>query len=298
MLEVGDRVRLVSPAGPVAAAGVDVGIRLLESWGLRVELGRHALGRHGLFSGSDDERGADLVEALIDPDVAGVLCTRGGYGSQRLLDRIPFDELARRPKVFLGFSDITALHVPLVQLAGWRTLHGPSLAWDTSRNGDQARASLRAALTGHPAPVHSRPDVATAPLTTGEAVTGTLLGGNLAMLAAGCGTPYALRTDRSTILLLEDVNEPPYKVDRMLLQLRQSGVLDELAGIALGEFAGCDTAAVLEVLGWWLDELKVPCLAGLPVGHGVEQHVVPLGADVRIDPAAGTVTVQPFTSEA
>jgi muramoyltetrapeptide carboxypeptidase len=299
VLEPGDVVRLVSPAGHVNPETVDEGVKLLQDWGLRVELGQHALGRRGLYSGSDDERLFDLIDALLDPEVRGVLCTRGGYGCQRLLDRLPFGELVGRAKVFLGFSDVTALHVPLVQIAGWVTLHGPSLAWDGKRNGDLSRAALRAALLGSssglsPWTVRSEPAESTAALTIGNIVEGTVLGGNLALLASGCGTPYGIRTDGSTILLLEEVNEPPYSIDRLLLQLRYAGVLDRVAGLALGQFVGCEgdveEPGVVDVLRDWVNDLGRPCLGGLPVGHGREQQVVPMGAWARMDPSDGTLT--------
>lgn len=333
-LRPGDLVALISPAGPVdpdraaAAAGV------LEHWGLRTRFGAHALARrHGYLSGSDDERLADLDDALRDPGVRGVVCLRGGYGTQRIADRVDFGAVRRDPKLLIGFSDITALHAALWRETGLATVHGPNGA-TLARSAAEARRALMTADqilikaeksgregadtdsgigtgagtssdrdngtdNGHDTDngAHNGADTdkgtdmdsGTGNDAGSATATGTLLGGNLTVLAAGAGTPHQLDL-RGAILLLEEVNEADYRIDRMLVQLRRSGTLDGVAGIALGQFLPrCPRGILDEHLG----ALGVPVVHGLPIGHGDHQVAVPLGVPARLDATTGTLTVEP-----
>jgi muramoyltetrapeptide carboxypeptidase len=287
-LPEGAHVRVVSPAGPSDPEHVAAGVALLESLGLRVSLGAFVLGRHGFFAATDEQRLGDLHTAFADPDVAAVVATRGGYGTQRLLDGLDRELLGRSSAVLVGFSDLTALHVVLVQDCGRPSLYGPGAAWHEERTGAASRASLAAALRGlGPWQVPSLPAEPTAALTRGAPVRGSLVGGNLAILASAVGTRDALRPPPGALLLLEDVCEAPYRLDRMLLQLARSGTLDDVAGLVLGQFTHCcgrpREPDALEVLGAWCDRLGVPVLGGVPVGHGRDPHTVPLGVVMTID---------------
>ncbi|MEU4626624.1 LD-carboxypeptidase [Actinoplanes sp. NPDC023801] len=282
-LRAGDLVALVAPAGPVPqeqAAGAE---RILAGWGLRTRRGRHSLGRHGFLSGTDDERLDDLNAALRDPAVRGVLCLRGGYGSQRIVDRVDYDAVRADPKVIVGFSDITALHLALWCEARLATVHGP--VGVALRDGTPAAEAVRRTMMTTASVV-----VAAVPSPGGFAgrAEGLLLGGNLTLLAASCGTRHQPPT-AGAILLLEEVNEAAYRVDRSLVQLRRSGWFDGLAGVAVGHFTNCPGAD--GVLAEHLGELGVPVLSGLPIGHDLAQIAVPLGLPARLDTAAGTLTV-------
>lgn len=277
----GDTVAIVSPSGPPNAARLRQGVELLEGLGLKVVHGEHVSARQGLdyLAGSDRERAADLQAAWCDPSVDAVVCSRGGYGAARLLDLLDFEAMrAAGPKTLVGFSDITALHHVFGVELGWPTLHGPMPAHLPQGADGQVEPEswehLRASLLEGPQPVRG-----TEALVPGRA-EGVLAGGNLSVLAALCGTRYQ-PTFAGKIVFLEEISEEPYRIDRMLTQLLQSGAFDGVRGIALGSWTDCgDPSAVL------LDRLaglEVPILAGLPVGHGTPQHSVWLGALGVID---------------
>ncbi len=300
MLRPGDLVRLVSPSGPTRAERVARGVELFTGWGLRVEVAPNAYARRGYLAGTDEERLDDLNAALADPQVRAVVCTRGGYGVQRIVDGLDLDAIRADPKLVVGCSDITALQLALWRAAGLVTVHGPGAAWLDKRTGPEAAESLRSALlTTDPVTVSAREHEETSPLRIpGPPATGPLLGGNLCMLVSTVGTidqPVLV----GAILLLEDVDEGPYKVDGMLLQLRRSGVLNGLHGVAVGQFTNCADdwpTSIVDVLTDHLGRLGVPVLGGLPIGHGLDQRTVPVGADARLDVDAGTLTVQAATS--
>lgn len=295
-LRPGDRVALLSPSGPAVSARVEAAAAVLESWGLSVSLGQHALGRSGYFAGSDADRVADLCSAVLDPSVRAVMCTRGGYGAQRIVDAVPWEALRSSPKLVVGFSDITALHLAVWRRAGLASCLGPCLAWDPARIGSDAADALRGALTDPSSPVvvERDPGKPTSVVSVPGVASGTVLGGNLSLLAASLGTPDF--PDLSgALLVIEDVAEAPYRVDRMLTQLRRARVLSGLAGVAVGQFTDCGSReavpSVIEVLVDRLGDLGVPVLGGLPVGHGLGQRPVPIGVSGVLDVEAGTLVV-------
>ncbi len=290
---------LISPAGPADPARVARGAALLRGWGLRVTIGAHAHARTGYLAGADPARLGDLNTAMADPRVRAVVCTRGGFGTQRIVDDIDVAAVVADPKLVVGFSDITALHLALWRRARLATVYGPGAAWVDERTGPESAESLRRTL------MHAEPVVLTAADTEetfrvrrgahAGVASGTLLGGNLALLAASVGTPDQ-PDPRGAILLVEDVNEPPYRVDRMLTQLHRAGALIGLSGVAVGQFTDCgsDTApTVPDVLADRFGALGVPVLGGLRIGHGVGQLSVPLGVPAVLDVEAGTLTVEP-----
>ncbi len=302
-LAEGDLVALISPSGASEPGRIAATVAALEGWGLRVHLGPHAGGRHAFFAGTDDERLADLDGALRDPQVRGIFCMRGGYGMQRIVDRVDFAAARADPKVVMGFSDITALHLALWREAGLVTVHGPTAGqFERGPQSLTVQAARRAVTLSEPVTVTATPDEPTHAVRVEGSARGTLLGGNLAMLAATVGTRHAL-DPKGAILLLEDVREEPYRVDRMLVHLRRAGWFDGLHGIALGQFTGCtdtDTdpagPSVLDVLHEQLAGLGIPVLGGLPLGHGDQQIAVGLGVPAHVDTAAGTLRVDPAVS--
>ncbi|WBB51628.1 LD-carboxypeptidase [Verrucosispora sp. WMMA2044] len=285
---------LVSPSGPTRPERVARGVELLTGWGLRPVLAPNAYARQGYLAGTDALRAADLNTAFTDPRVRGVICTRGGYGAQRVVDAIDMAAVRRDPKVVAGFSDITALQLALWRGARLAGVHGPGAAWRDERTPLSSAESLHAAMTStEPVTVRAEAGEETFGVRVAGRATGRLLGGNLCLVVASLGTPD-MPDLTGAVLLLEDVQEPPYKVDRMLTQLRRAGALDGLAGVAVGQFTDCadgwDTT-VADVLGERLGDLGVPVLGGLPIGHGPGQLTVPVGTRASLDADAGTLTV-------
>ena len=296
-LRAGDAVMLVSPSGPPDQQRVARGIELLSGWGLEVRLGADVYARHGYFAGTDEQRLASFNAALRDPGIRAVICTRGGYGAQRIVDGLDLDAVRADPKLVVGFSDITAIQLALWRGAWLVTVHGPGAAWLDDRTPEASAESLRAVLMGAaPSVVRADPGAESGPVAVpGPVATGTFLGGNLCLLTSSIGTRDEPDPD-GAILLLEEVDEEPYKVDRMLTHLRRAGLLDGLAGIALGQFTRCVDGwpvSIAEVLADRLSGLGVPVLGGLPIGHGYGQVTVPVGVPATLDVAAGTLTVEP-----
>lgn len=304
-LRQGDRVALVAPCGVVDVDRLEAGTSALRSWGLEPVEMPHVRARHGHTAGTDDQRVADLQAALDDSSYRAIWTVRGGYGLTRIVERLDLAPLRRDPRWVVGFSDVTALLHAVWHRAGVVSCHGQFAGRIhlVQRHPDAA-GHLWALLSGQvgaaPLPIlegapHPRSIV-------GGSATGPLVGGNLALVCAGVGTPNQLAT-AGTVLFLEDVNESPYRLDRMLTQLRAAGLLDEVAGIVLGAFVGCDpgpgvpSATVEEVVADRLADLGVPVLAGLPLGHQDRHLALPHGATVCLDAEAGTLaTTGPVTS--
>ncbi|MEU5721552.1 LD-carboxypeptidase [Micromonospora sp. NPDC047738] len=296
VLRAGDTVMLVSPSGPTRPERVARGIELLTGWGLRPVLAPNAYARQGYLAGGDELRAADLNAAFADPEVRGVICTRGGYGAQRVVDLIDMAAVRRDPKVVAGFSDITALQFALWRGARLAGVHGPGAAWLDDRTPLRSAESLHAALmTTGPVTVEAVREEETYPVRVPGRAEGRLLGGNLCLITASIGTPD-MPDLTGAVLLIEEVQEPPYKVDRMLTHLRRCGALAGIAGVAVGQFTECadgwDTT-IVDVLAERLGDLGVPVLGGLPIGHGVGQLTVPVGTPAILDATAGTLTASP-----
>lgn len=295
VLRAGDAVALVSPAGPVAEARVQAAVRELTSWGLRPRVYPHALDAEHFLAGSDANRAADLNDALADPEIRAVLCNRGGYGVQRILEHLDYDAVRRDPKLVVGFSDITALHAALWNRAGLVTVHGP-VAAQLERGGEFASTLRHALMSTEPMVVQADAAEPTFSVRTSGAVEGTLLGGNLSMLSTCVGTPFMPDLE-GAILLIEDVGELAYRVDRLLTHLRNGGILQRVGGIAIGQFSepghGNNPIKPPDVLMERLADLGVPLLGGLPIGHGDRNLAVALGSRAILDADTGTLTVAP-----
>jgi muramoyltetrapeptide carboxypeptidase len=292
LLPTGALVALVAPAGPLRGAEeLDTAIANARSLGWETRPGANVLARHGYLGGTDAERLQDLNAALAADEVDAVWCVRGGFGATRILPYVDWASLNRRPRALIGFSDVTALHAAASTRCELVTYHGP-----TARNPltDFSRASLRRAVVEGRDPC-GRADAART-VRAGRA-HGRLAGGNLALLAALAGTPYA-PDYRGAILVLEDVGEPAYRIDRMLTQLRTSGALTHVAGLVVGHFTEAapghelSQGALDGLIGEAADVAGVPAVAGVPVGHIEDQWTVPLGATAHLDADALTLTVE------
>jgi muramoyltetrapeptide carboxypeptidase len=293
VLRAGDAVALVSPAGPLAESRVQAAVQELTSWGLQPRVYPHALDTHSFYAGTDEHRVADLNDALADPDIRAVLCNRGGYGAQRILAHVDFDAVRRDPKLLIGFSDITALHGALWTRTGLATVHGP-VAGQLELGGLFASTVKHALMSTEPVVVEASADEPTFRVRTSGIAEGILLGGNLSMLSTCIGTPYMPDLE-GAILLIEDVNEAAYRVDRLLTHLRNCGILQRLAGVAVGQFSepGNGNAVIkpADVLIERLGDLGIPVLGGLSIGHGDRNIAVSLGTYARLDADSGTLTV-------
>lgn len=320
-LRRGDLVAVVAPAGPVPHARLVRGVRTLERHGLRVRLGAGVLSRTRYLAGNDDRREVDLVALWANPEVKAIFTARGGYGTARIVDALTPKFLRKHPKIFCGFSDNTTIHLACAR-AGLVSFHGPMAAWelaDGARTGGATLASAqrllatgdRASRDGRPAgPGVSRSggyDAASfhavlfgdgarglrfAPPAARTIVPGRtrgrLVGGCLSLIVSSIGCPEELDA-RGAILLLEDVVEPPFRIDRMLTQLRRAGVFDGVRGIVLGDFPAChpekDAGWTLEdVLRDRLGDLGVPVAWRFPYGHTARPSLtLPLGTRATLD---------------
>ncbi|GGS03485.1 putative carboxypeptidase [Streptomyces humidus] len=292
-LAPGARVAVVAPSGPVAEERLQAGLDLLRGWDLDPVVAPHVLDRHRSLphlAGADADRAADLQHAWCDPGVDAVLCARGGYGAQRVVDLLDWDAMrAAGPKVFVGFSDSTALHEAFAFRLGLATLYGPVAAGIDFVKNARAQDHLRATLFA-PETVRTLRS-AGVPLAPGRA-RGVTLGGCLTLLATGCGTPHSRAGARGGLLLIEDVGEPPYRVDRALTQLLRTGWLDGVAGVALGSWDRCGPYAELRpVLADRLGGLGVPVVEELGFGHCEGALTVPFGVGAVLDADEGTLTL-------
>ncbi|MFF0199701.1 LD-carboxypeptidase [Streptomyces sp. NPDC005017] len=293
-LAPGARVAVVATSGPVPEERLQAGLDVLRGWDLDPVVAPHVLDRHPEFdylAGTDAARAADLQAAWCDPSVDAVLCARGGYGVQRMVDLLDWEAMrAAGPKVLVGFSDVTALHEAFAVRLGLVTLHGPMAAGvDFLKNG-RAQEHLRATLFA--------PETVTVVTAEGGRAMvpgrahGVLLGGCLSLLAAEAGTPYARRSAAGGLLCLEDVGEETYRLDRYLTQLLRTGWLDGVRGVLLGSWENCDAYDTLRpMLVDRLGGLGVPVVEEFGFGHCAGAVTVPFGVVAELDAEAGVLTL-------
>ncbi len=303
-LRPGDTVGLITPSTYVSdPEKLQLARITIEALGLKAKLGRGVGRRNGYLGGTIAERIADLHAMFSDPEVRAVLCVRGGYGAAMLLDRIDFGLIRRNPKLFVGYSDITALHLGIHGQTGLVTMHGPVVL---SRFNDWTLGQFKRAIFD-PRPLGTlrnppeerpiRPRHLTRTVRPGSA-TGPLIGGNLSLVCSTLGTPWEIQT-AGRILFLEDVDEPPYRVDRMLTHLRLAGKFRGIRGLMIGECADCvpnrpsseSGFSLGEIYDSILGDLQVPVLTGLAIGHTDDQLTLPLGVEATLDAAAATLTI-------
>ncbi|MFQ5697433.1 MAG: LD-carboxypeptidase [Myxococcota bacterium] len=278
----GSTVGICAPAGPVDPQALERGVAWLESQGYRVRLARHLRQRQGYLAGRDAERRSDLLELVRAPEVRAIVAARAGYGTGRLLGGIDPAELRASRTAVIGYSDVTQLLVYLRERAGLASIHGPML--ERSDLSEPARERWLALLRGEPAALAP---MAGKRLRPGRA-RGPLVGGNLRTLVASVGTPWQPHLE-GAVLFFEEVNEPPYALDRMLVQLRESGQLARVAGVAVGQLVDCESDRYPGVSARdVIDELLAPAVDGpivvdLPFGHVADHHALGVGVTAEID---------------
>jgi muramoyltetrapeptide carboxypeptidase len=290
-LKEGDEIAIISPSFHIESQHITVAAEILKSWGLRVRIGRNAFNRQGAFAGSDSERLFDLQEVTDDPAVRAVLCSRGGYGLSRIIDRADFSALKRSPKWFAGFSDITVLHLWLNKICGIMSLHSDMpLNFRDQDLSSAALDSLRSALFGNPDPCRWNGFFFRA-----REVTGELIGGNLSLICSLMGTRAEPET-RGKILFIEEVGEYFYHVDRMLTSLKLAGKLEGLSALLVGGMAGLKDGSmpwgmtIEETICDIVGDYDYPVFFSFPAGHIADNRTFILGREARIE-ADGTSAV-------
>jgi len=296
-LKRGDLIGLISPASKIAdTSRIDRGVRYLEGLGYRTTIGANATKLHGYLAGTDEERAADIHAMFDDPRVRAIFCIRGGYGTPRLLPLLQYQIIVSHPKILVGYSDITALQLAFWKKAGLVSFHGSMVGVDMADPMDPFTEELfwRLLTSSEKVGVVPFPDPKPEPVVQGTA-SGRLLGGNLAVLASLIGTAYQPRFD-SSILFLEDIGEDPYRVDRMLAQLRGASLLAKASGIMTGHFTDCvpkdlntPTFSVEQVLHDYLTSSGCPSLTRVPFGHEHRNLPIPIGVRARIDASVGVL---------
>ena len=286
-LKRGETIGVIAPAGPVLQTELQEGIQLLETFGYKVVLSSHLFDKRGYLAGEDDTRLEDILTMFTDNSVKAVFCARGGYGTLRILDRINYDIFRENPKIFVGYSDITALLLAIHKLTGLVTFHGPVMKELTKRSIGNLESILNLISNDR------LPDLELAGgrcLNPGKA-SGTLIGGNLSLICHLVGSPY-LPSTKGAILFLEEKGEDLYRVDRLLTHLRLSGIFAESAGLIAGAFENCgDRGEIDRLLLDAVSGLDIPVLTGLPVGHGLVNITLPIGLPTTIDSETMTVKI-------
>jgi muramoyltetrapeptide carboxypeptidase len=309
LLQPGDTVMFVAPAGPPKKDEILRAKQRIEDRGYKVKMRDDIFDVEGYLAGTDERRADEMMEAFTDNEIDGVLCVRGGYGVMRMPDRLDFDVIRDHPKAVLGYSDITALHAALQAKANLVSFHGPGPASGLGAEKgptDFTAKTLLQAIEQHDADdgytIEVPESVAKVDSYGSGKARGRLVGGNLSLISALEGTPYAIDCD-GAILLIEDVNEAPYRIDRMLAQLKLAGKLEQIRGAVLGQFTEeyvredkltddqrFDTQGVL---AQYFKDAGVPVLVNYPIGHHKQNATVPLGAEVEIDADAKTLRILP-----
>lgn len=299
-LNRGDLVSLITPGSYIPDAGLEKAVKNLEDLGLRVATGKNVRAKYGFVAGTDSQRLEDLHAAFANPEVKAVWCARGGYGCTRLLPYIDYHLIRKNPKVFIGYSDITALHLAFLQKTGLVGFHGPvAQSSFTPYTLEHFVAVVMEGQATHTIPLaeaYANPEDSLYKFSTLRKgrVQGELVGGNLSLLAAMAGTEFGLDA-RNKLIFMEDIEEKPYRVDRMLTQLRQSAHLHQAAGFALGIFAGCgpgegdDSLTLQETIIDRLADTNVPAVYGLSFGHISHQCTLPMGVMAELDTEAQTI---------
>ncbi|MBS4955544.1 MAG: LD-carboxypeptidase [Clostridium sp.] len=289
-LQQGDSVAIIAPASPCDKKLIDKCISSLNELGLNVVIGESCISEHGFLSGTDDIRANDINCMFADKNIKGIFALRGGYGCARLLDLLDFKLIKKNPKIFIGYSDITALHIAINQKSKLITYHGPMISTELIKGLDEYSADYYKKFIFGNEKVEElfNPKGNTLEVINNGIASGQLIGGNLSLICSSLGTKYEINT-KNKILFLEEVEEVPYKVDRMLTHLKQSGKLKDVNGIILGAFTNCiapnnkKSLSLQEVFNEIILPLKKPTISNLVCGHCLPTLTLPLGEKVLLD---------------
>lgn len=298
-LKSGDRIGIIATSGPAAAENIKSAKERLEGLGFRVELAPGCFASHGYLAGKDELRADDLNKMFADKTIDGIICLRGGYGSTRILDKVDFDIIKANPKIFVGYSDVTALHIAINQISGLVTFHGPMASSDIAGGLDDFTRNefLRAIMEPKPMEYIQNPqDIKIQTLVKGRAC-GIIIGGNLSLISATMGTWYEIDTGEK-ILFLEEIAEEPYRIDRMLTQLALAGKFDDASGIVLGDWNNCeskiysDSLNLMEIFEDIIIPYGKPTIFNLKAGHCKPKVTLPFGVDALLDADEGKLIIK------
>ncbi|BAH08411.1 hypothetical protein CKR_3360 [Clostridium kluyveri NBRC 12016] len=291
-LEKGDTIGIVSPSSSEEPKKIEESIKFLQNLGFNVKSGKHIYDRWGYLAGKDKDRVQDLMDMFLDKEVNTILCIRGGYGAMRLLPLIDFDIIEKNPKIFAGFSDITTLLNNIYQECNLITFHSPMC--NSQFDSSTLKSFLDTLMFGYNLFTIENTDNIPTDYFNGEYVKGELVGGNLSLICSTLGTPYAINT-KDKILFMEEVEEEPYKIDRMLTHLSLSGILQQCRGFIIGQFKGCEfskykeSLTLSEIFEDRILSLRKPTLTNFQSGHSYPKITIPIGAEVEIDLKNGKI---------
>ncbi|MBW2709541.1 MAG: LD-carboxypeptidase [Deltaproteobacteria bacterium] len=286
-LKPGDVVGVVSPAGPVNRNELDAGLHFLKTKGYTVHVAPHVYDRQEYLAGNDEDRLSDLHDMFRNTEVKAIFCSRGGYGSLRLLDRIDYDLIRKNPKIIVGYSDMTALLAAIFKKTGLITFHGPMVKGLPSLPETAWQTLVQMISSEQPASFRS---MAGYPLQGGKA-TGPIMGGNLSLICRLPGTPF-MPSLAGCILFIEDRGEALYRLDRMLTHLTLAGSLEGIKGLIAGQFIDCgEPTAIDRLIKERFSPMNIPIAAGFPLGHGPENTTLPLGVLAELDTDVMTLSL-------
>ncbi len=289
-LKQGDTIGIIAPASPVTHDEIEPAIRIIHRKGYMVLEGEHLYDTRGYLAGRDEDRLNDLHSMFRNSNVKAVLCARGGYGTPRLLDRIDYDIIKQNPKLFIGYSDITALLLAIYHKTGLVVWHGPMLR---GQEGREDNLNNMIELLSSEEGISFR--LAADNIVKKGNARGRLIGGNLSLICSLLGTPFFPSFD-DCILFIEDRGEPLYRIDRMITQLKLAGILDGINGLITGYFKECgDIKKINDFLSEAIP-LDCPFYAGYPAGHGIDNRALPFGIEAEIDTESLTLTIDSFVS--
>lgn len=304
ILRKGDRIGLISPASAqYNRSWIDRAAEAVESWGYQAVLGKKAKKKYSFFAGTDEERAADFNEMFRREDIDAVFAIDGGYGSARILRMLDYDAIAQNPKIFLGFSDITILHLAIWKKTGLTTFHGPgACAFPEEYLTEYTKSQLEKALCcPEPAGIIPMADPKKYIHAIGSgSVEAPILGGNISMICSTLGTPYEIDV-KGKILFLEDLNTEPWVMDHNMAHLMNAGKLADAAGILIGECRNCEPrihepgyycdTSIEDIFNEYLAPLNVPVLFGHPLGHTADLATIPMGVLARLDTQTREFTI-------
>ncbi|MEH7389528.1 LD-carboxypeptidase [Bacillus sp. JJ1503] len=288
-LKAGDTIGIIAPASPPNQENLYRSFAFIEDLGLKIKLGKHVYDQYGYLAGKDEDRLADLHMMFADNDVKAIICAGGGYGTGRIASHIDYELIKSNPKIFWGYSDITFLHTAIRKLAGLVTFHGPMLASDIGKVDADPLSKEYFKQLFNPTEIQYNEEIS--PLETlieGKA-NGEITGGNLSLIASTIGTPFEIDT-KGKLLLIEDINEEPRSIDRMLNQLHMAGKLYDAAGLIIGDFNNCVPERELslsldEVIHHYALLANKPAIKGFRFGHCSPHISIPLGVNAELDTA-------------
>ncbi|NPC92270.1 LD-carboxypeptidase [Bacillus sp. WMMC1349] len=300
-LQEGDIVGIIAPASPPVSEKLEIGVQYLKELGLHIKMGRAILKKHGYLAGNDEERTRDLHDMFQDPSVKAVICACGGYGTARIAQQIDYRLIKDNPKIFWGYSDITFLHTAIQQNTGLITFHGPMLSSDIGSEDVHPQTKHSFQQLFQKMNLHYTEEISPLEIVVPGDAKGRLIGGNLALLVTTLGTRFEIDT-RGKLFFIEDIDEEPYQIDRMLNQLKMAGKFADAAGILLCDFHNClpkkreESLSLKEIIHDHITPFEKPTLSGFKIGHCSPNIAIPIGAEGLLNTEKKQLTITPGVS--